>query len=123
MTGLVFVMFYYLFIICGNLSKQFFSIVQLFRGEYKQYHSGLFLVGTVHIIFICEAFGNSRIFPTSNKPGKKQVPNAGTESDREHPRPNARDEKFSRFFGKNPVPEKWHSGTQPSNKKGWGALF
>ena len=73
MTGIVFVMFYYLFIICGNLSKQFFSIVQLFRGEYKQYHSGLFLVGTVHIIFICEAFGNSRIFPTSNKPGKSKT--------------------------------------------------
>ena len=60
-------------------------------------------------------FGNSRfIFGTET--GPEMASPEWRDLDRPGQRmfPNARDGKFSGFFWENPVPGKWHSGTQTS---------
>ena len=67
------------------------------------------------IIFIWEAFGNSRMFPDLKQAGKKPVPNAGTKLGPERGCSQMLGTgNFPEFFGKNLVPGKWHLGTQTS---------
>ena len=64
--------------------------------------------------------GIPECFPTLNETGKQPVPNAGTKSG-----PGRGCSRmlgtgnFPNFFGKYPVPGKWHSGTQTSICRCW----
>ena len=67
------------------------------------------------LIFIREVFGNSRMFPDPKRDWEATSPEwrdrVGTGK---RLFPDAWDGKFSGFFWKNQVPEKWHAGTQTS---------